>query len=931
VLRQRINLDGQWDFFIDHEHKLQPDSLDHANLPRPIFVPAPWQAQSDDLRNYTGVGWYRRYFSLAAPHPHERWYLCFGAVDYYATVWLNGTLLGDHEGGYLPFELAIDPELLRDTDNLLVVRVVDPGATSAHWPQFAFNEIPHGKQSWYGQISGIWQSVFLENRALIHVQQLRVTPNIEQHQAEVHIRYNQAVPQHTTVCLAVTDPHGQATAYDLAVDVGQTQTIVQLPVPEPLLWDTQNPHLYQLAATLTSGDGQTDTVTTSFGMRSIATNAHGQFLLNGQVLYLRGALDQDYYPQTMYTPWSDEQLDEQIALAKQMGLNCLRIHIKITDPRYYAAADRAGMLIWTELPNWETLTEAAKQRAHATLVGMVERDWNHPSIIIWTIINEGWGVDLAGNAEHRRWLADMYAFLKLLDPQRLIVGNSPCYTNFHVVTDIEDFHNYYAMPDHYRQWRDWVAVFASRPPWTFAQTYEHYDDWRAFLRDPWNPLMRQAAPETQRRGNEPMVISEFGTWGLPDVAALKERYGGEPWWFETGMEWAEGVVYPHGIEQRFRMYHLDRVFGTLSGLALASQRMQAIGLKYQIEHLRHYPTIQGYIITEFTDVHWECNGLLDLYRTPKIAFEMLQQVNGATAILSAWDRIVYWEGERCEVQVTLSYFASTALQHGRIDWHVDVWPHEHGSFALPQVLPGAVLPVGTVAFTIPQLTHSQRMRLHYTLYDAAGTQITANDHEIYGFPRILAMQTEDQPVPIYAEDAVADWLRTLGYTVTTDLAMAKVAIVAQLTDSVRWFLQGGGRVLWLAESNDDQQTYLGGIRIVQRQGRSWQGDWVSTLSWLRQETLFRDLPTEGLVDFAFANLIPESVIVGIPPRDFADHVHAGMFVGWLHATVALIVERTFAHGILLISTFRLRQQIPTNPVAAIMVRDLLNSLTQRHG
>ena len=112
------------------------------------------------------------------------------------------------------------------------------------------------------------------------------------------------------------------------------------------------------------------------------------------------------------------------------------------------------------------IAKAVKERVHATPAGMVERDWNHPSIVIWTLVNESWGVDLAVNPEHRAWLAKMYDYLKRIDPYRLVVGNSACFTNFHVVTDIEDFHNYYSIPDHYDQWRDWVQTFATRPPWT---------------------------------------------------------------------------------------------------------------------------------------------------------------------------------------------------------------------------------------------------------------------------------------------------------------------------------------------------------------------------------------------------------------------------------------------------------------------------------
>ncbi len=339
----------------------------------------------------------------------------------------------------------------------------------------------------------------------------------------------------------------------------------------------------------------------------------------------------------VYTPFSDEQLDEQFARAKHMGLNCLRTHIKITDPRYYEAADRAGLLIWTELPNWQNLTSAVKERARETLFGMVERDWNHPSIVIWTIVNEGWGVDLAVNPEHRAWLGETYDYLKQLDPHRLVVGNSACFTNFHVVTDIEDFHNYYSIPDHYRQWRAWVESFAARPSWSFAHNYESITEWREFLNDPWNPAARTPAPEVRRRGSEPIVVSEFGNWGLPDVAQLRECYGGQdPWWFETGIEWGEGAVYPHGVEQRFKTWHLDKVFPDFAALARASQHMQFCALKYQIEQMRRLPSIVGYIITEFTDVHWECNGLLDMCRNPKIFYDAMAHINSADAIVPDW-------------------------------------------------------------------------------------------------------------------------------------------------------------------------------------------------------------------------------------------------------------------------------------------------------
>ena len=262
-----------------------------------------------------------------------------------------------------------------------------------------------------------------------------------------------------------------------------------------------------------------------------------------------------------------------------MGFNCLRIHIKVADPRYYDAADRLGLLIWTELPNHARLTDASTRHARETISGMVLRDWNHPSIIIWTIINENWGLDIT-DPEQRAWLAAEYDWLKAFDPNRLVVDNSACWGNAHVVTDIEDFHNYYAMPDHFNQWREWVAMFAKRPWWSYAHLYRNYPEVRQFMKDPWHAAQRPAALENRRRGDEPLVVSEFGNWGLPDLDQLYAGYGGrEPWWFETGHDWGQGVVYPHGVEERFRTFHLQRAFGTFKALIRASQRLQTQAFK----------------------------------------------------------------------------------------------------------------------------------------------------------------------------------------------------------------------------------------------------------------------------------------------------------------------------------------------------------------
>jgi beta-galactosidase/beta-glucuronidase len=319
VSRERTDLDGEWEFYPDPKQQLTRDSLRQEDA-RPIRVPGPWQAQFDDLRDYSGVAWYRRRFDVGgnegtrergnegmvatltrpvAPSvPRTAFILHFGAVDYFATVWLNGRQVGEHEGGYLPFEIDVTDALRHDAPNELTVRVIDPGNDADFLPDFTFAEIPHGKQSWYGPVGGLWQSVYLERRPANHLTGLRITPDVPGEQVRVRASLNRASDRPLGLWLNVTDPKGQVRRHRLLLPAGVETEELTVPVPEPMLWDTTTPNLYELQAVLLDGNDDRaeplDTLSSKFGMRTIATSPSGHLLLNGRVLYLRGALDQDY-------------------------------------------------------------------------------------------------------------------------------------------------------------------------------------------------------------------------------------------------------------------------------------------------------------------------------------------------------------------------------------------------------------------------------------------------------------------------------------------------------------------------------------------------------------------------------------------------------------------------------------------------------------
>ena len=902
TFRTRSLLDGIWKFWPDPDYTFSFDNLPQSQAAQ-MPVPSAWQSQ-EAYRNYVGVAWYQIDFNISQSCASEQsiW-LIFGAVEDRAEVWINGNFVGEHIGGYLPFELEIS-RFVHPGGNEITVRVEDAAEN--------FEETPHGKQSWYGYLSGIWQSVYLEQRPHLHFQGVKISPQV--HNVQITTTFNDALPLGYHLSCRVMDPLG-----DEVLHASVQTSHFQLVIDKPILWDVNSPNLYRLCLSMVNEqDVVLDEIEQTFGFRTIETH-HGQIYLNGRSLYLRAALDQDYYPDGFCTPPSLEFIEAEFLKARTMGLNCLRIHIKVADPRYYEAADRLGMLIWTELPNWGILTPAARLRARQTLFGMVERDWNHPSIIIWTIMNESWGIDLS-DPDQRAWLADTFFDLKSFDPHRLVVDNSACCGNFHIVTDLEDFHNYYAMPDHCEEWQDWVQNLASRPAWTFARDYQDKDTWTAFLKDPWHAPALPPAAEVRRTGNEPLLVSEFGNWGLPDVARLLTRFGAEPWWFDTGLSWGDGVVYPHGVQKRFEEYALGRAFRNMSDLANHSQQLQFSALQYQIGQMRRQPAIQGYVITEFSDVHWESNGLLDMQRNPKAYFEHLSWLNSDDFIGVDITQPAVFGGEPCCISVWLSHYSGKNITGSRVEWSLDERPC--GQFEAPRLSHAEVWCDGEIILHLREVTEPMNVSLNVDWVAADGTRLAHNQYEILVFPHERNIPT----ISLWASPRLQPALESLGYRIVADRDQAKILLTDQLDDDLRSRLFDGARVLWLADHKDALQTSVANLGLKARQGTPWQGDWASSMSWINRDVLFKSLPGKNILDFTYRGLTPEFILTGFSPQEFFTRVHAGMFVGWLHKPVALIGERSIGRGQVLACTLNLADRLPYHPLAAYLMKDMITYL-----
>ncbi len=472
-----LNLNGEWQFEFDPDDCGVTEGWEAApaeRFSRTIRVPFPWEShlawgtedqagnndwfsteawlepESVTKQNYREkprhtIGWYRREFTVPEAWSRERVYLNVGAADWDLRVWINGAEIGAQESGYLPVSLDIT-DALHGGANTVVIRVHDPQDHSQQ---------PIGKQvdNWYTRTSGIWQTVWLEPRADAHIRTVLVQPDFDGELTTLTVRVH--APDGVSGLSVGTDIRASSGPRVASIESepigGDAEVQITHTIERPIPWTPDAPHLYRAQVHLRRDGEIIDTVHTQFGMRDVDTGPLHEdgpeyIRLNGEPIYLRGALDQSFHPAGVYTHPTDADIKRDFLLAKQAGLNFLRLHIKTPDPRYCYWADRCGVLLMCDMPGvgYDGYSEVAKQRWERNAWGQIERDFNHPGIFSWCLFNETWGLggrDYAGSEERQRWVRDCYETAKELDPTRLIEDNSPC-LNDHVVTDINSWHFY---------------------------------------------------------------------------------------------------------------------------------------------------------------------------------------------------------------------------------------------------------------------------------------------------------------------------------------------------------------------------------------------------------------------------------------------------------------------------------------------------------
>jgi hypothetical protein len=492
---QWSNLNGTWQFKFDKDNKGLAEQWQGQALngTQDIMVPFSWGSKLSGVKDEADIGWYQRQVAVPRKWDGQRVFVVIGASDWHTTAWLDGKKLGEHKGGYTPFDLELTPYLKAGQKQQLTIRVDDTPA------KFKLE----GKQG-YGRAAGIWQTVYLEARPEVAMKLVHFTPDIDKGKVNVRVMLDGEAVSDCQFELKFKSVDLTKPLVSQTIAKGKKEISFDVAIPKARLWELDDPYLYEVTATLKNGDGSSDEIATYFGMRKIGvmnlpSTDYPYVSLNNKPIYLQLALDQAYHPDGFYTFPSDAFMRDEIQRSKDIGLNGQRIHIKVEMPRKLYWADKLGLLIQADVPNsWGEPDAKARHETEYALKGMIERDYNHPSIFSWVNFNETWGLfstkddKRAYHPETQKWVEDVYKLTKELDSTRLVEDNSPC-NNDHVVTDINTWHSY--LPGH--KWQEVLDRIC-------RDTY---------VGSKWNYIGGRV------QGNEPMFNSECGNvWGYEGSA-----------------------------------------------------------------------------------------------------------------------------------------------------------------------------------------------------------------------------------------------------------------------------------------------------------------------------------------------------------------------------------------------------------------------------
>ena len=890
-LREELNLGGDWTLVVDPENQgvraswfESPPQSDALT----VHVPAVWDLW---LPDYDGVGWYFRQFEVPPEWVGDHVELHFEGVNYYAGVWLNGVGIGAHEGGYTPF--AVDASaVLQPGMNRLAVRVIDPKGPDG-FGHFKPAELPIAKEMGYWSFGGIWGEVLLKRMPRTRITDVFVKPDLRRKRIMVETT-GENIPEDAHIRLTVADTSWQAEGALGAIAVK---------TPQFIPWHPDAPHLYQLHAELCTGQTVIDRVSVRFGMREF-TVKDNRFHLNHRPIYVKGVLYQPDYARTLAAPADIAMARQEIALSKEAGFNMMRLHIRPAPKSILELADELGMLLYEEPSiGWIKQSEYMQKRCETSVREMILRDRNHPSVVIWGMLNETGNADYVTHGGAQTIKDDLCRLARTLDPTRVIIDDS-------------------------------AGVNATREPSRmmrpFRDTFTVYDDLHIYQRAPVDNRIRQY----YQNSGEPeqlSILSEFGFGGPEDLVDVLEQYGEER---ETLKDARFLQKMLDACCQGFRERGLDRLFGDMSGFFQAAQALQSDAVYAQIDAIRANPKVQGYCYTQLSDAgHEFCAGFLDRWRRPKPALQSLAEAQRPMRPLIFLGKTNLCLREKAEITVLL---ANEAHVSDTADLSLQVvgptnqvlWKKKR-SVKIPRHQ--SDLWNGVISASGSSGTHRFVVRLMKGM-----TVLAEASQEFHVFE-----QAPPSTTAVHILDPHGQWHDAIAPFAKPDNILAPVHIIPPLANTIRAYpdnelmqilaqVKSGAIAVFFSPPDDWNDLAALLDPNIAATPKDAVGGFLPACHYVKLHPLFDKLPARGLMRQPYANVVPGKTFIEMSDEDVCGTfdttpIAAGNYmVGETTWWGSDILIKRYGGGRIVFTHLRVLENLDEDPVAGRLFVNMLN-------
>lgn len=573
-----INLNGEWTYSFDFGGSgLEREWFKSTGFDQKITVPfCPESKLSGvEYKDFINHMWYHRTISIPQDWANKQVLLNFGAVYYKSEIYIDGVFAARHFGGTSSFQVDITPYVKAGQTHNLVV-YVESDVRSTHQPSGKQNLQFASYGCNYTRTTGIWQTVWMEAVHSEGLQSVQMIPDIDQQQLIIRPRFYKELGGKLEVTLK---DNGKVVSKE-TVAANSLSTII-LPVKKMKTWSPENPFLYDVELRVIDKAGNVvDEVKSYAGMRKVHIEGK-KIYLNNQPYYQRLVLDQGFYPDGIWTAPSDEALKKDIQLSMEAGFNGARLHQKVFEERFYYWADKLGYLTWGEASSWGMdCNDIETARNFITeWTEIVERDRNHPSILIWTPTNEEFWPD---RVQYPRLMQDLYKLTKAIDPTRPFHGTSG---GSHIATDIWTVHNYEQDPAKLKDLLYNDGKLMEAPKWEIQ-------------------LMPKNIGFNGLKYTDQYTFPQY----KHDMPYLIDEFGGIKWNPSQQMESAQNTSWGYGEPP----HSLEEFYARLEGLVNTVLSLS--------DH------VWGYCYTQLTDVEQEQNGIYYYDRSPKFDMKRIHAI-----------------------------------------------------------------------------------------------------------------------------------------------------------------------------------------------------------------------------------------------------------------------------------------------------------------